>query len=734
MKCTTGKRQYFFTAVSASECLSLVLYRETERLAEIPFDPAFRVGNVWELWLSETELRASLPARIPEDRLRYCFSSEKGDFADPRGKLFYGNEQFGAPENGTRLLTAPLRSALFRRPASSSDSVSTAGDITAGNRRKGKKEECVPEGWEEEVPLRIPYEELVVYRLHVRGFTAHSSSGLSKRLRGTFLGLKEKLPYLKELGINAVELMPVYDFNEILLTERSRPMFPLSFERTGGGDKAGAHRGEAAGAAFAGAPEEAPAQRAEEYRGGTLSVPSKLPEKAIAAIRERIPTGRINYWGFTEDARYMAPKSAYAAFPSEAEGELRELIRAMHRAGIEVILDLYVTPEQPPQLLSEVIRYWRTAYHIDGIHFVGMAPVEALKRDPYLAGMKLWADRWGTLSSPSMGDRVHCPRCFGEYNEDFQNTLRCILKGDEGMLPALMGMLRENPEDRGTLHFFANVTGFSLWDMLSYDRKHNEENGENNRDGTDQNFSWNCGEEGKSRRRSVQQLRHRLWKNAWLLLFLSQGTPLFVAGDEFGMSHGGNNNPYCQDNAVNWLNWRLCEKNAPMLRFVRSLIAFRRAHGVFRQRKPLQLLDYRAVGVPDLSFHGEAPWQPETEPFRRQLGAMYSGAYAGDDTFLVLFNFHWEKHRFSLPHAPLECHWAKLLDTAENRWELRSKEEEELLTENEVTLEPRSILLLRASSEGEAGKEAGRTERKTPKKQRRRRNGQGDAHSLYIRH
>ena len=273
--------------------------------------------------------------------------------------------------------------------------------------------------------------------------------------------------------------------------------------------------------------------------------------------------------------------------------------------------------------------------------------------------------------------------------------MRRILKGDESMLPTLMQRVRENPSNRASIQYMANVSGMSLMDVLSYDRKHNEENHEDNRDGTDQNYSWNCGEEGPTRKKSIKLLRKKMWRNAWLLLMLSQGTPLIHAGDEFGQSRLGNNNPYCQDNPTNWLDWRLIDRNRELYDFARYAIQFRKQHPVFHQGTALRQMDYRSVGIPDISFHGENAWRPDSENFRRQLGVMYAGAYAGDDTFLVLYNMHWEKHSFLLAHPPLGMKWAAVIDTAMEETN-GIYPEERMLLEERYTVEPRSIVVLKA--------------------------------------
>ena len=222
---------------------------------------------------------------------------------------------------------------------------------------------------------------------------------------------------------------------------------------------------------------------------------------------------------------------------------------------------------------------------------------------------------------------------------------------------------RRNPAGYGVINYMANTNGFSMMDMVSYDTRHNEENGEKNQDGSPYNYSWNCGVEGPTKRKKVMELRKKQLRNAFLLLLLSQGTPLIMAGDEFGNSQSGNNNAYCQDNEVSWLNWNLVRTNQDILEFVKAVIAFRKAHPVFHMPKEPKIMDYLACGFPDVSYHGVKAWCPEFDNFRRQLGIFYCGEYGKrpdgtpDNNFYVAYNMHWEPHEFDLPNLPKKERW-----------------------------------------------------------------------------
>ena len=460
--------------------------------------------------------------------------------------------------------------------------------------------------WQGDRPLHIPYEDCIVYRAHVRGLTKHASSGTEHR--GTFRGVVDKIPYFKELGITTLELLPPVEFQEVMMPEN-----------------------------------------VEGNPYGTSE-----------------PTGRLNYWGYAK-AGMFAPKASYADPGTNPVTEFKYMVRELHKAGLEVVPELYFSGKEVPEFVLETVRFWVREYHVDGIHLTGYAPTVLLAKDPYLADTKLWALSW-EAEKPAAGEKKH----LGEYNDGFLIDMRRALKGDEEQMSSLIYRNRRNPAETGVLNFMAGTNGFTMMDMVSYDQKHNEANGENNRDGSDYNYSWNCGAEGHVRKKKIQELRSRQLRNAMLLLFLSQGTPVLLAGDEFGNSQNGNNNAYCQDNEISWLNWNLNKWDQALLDFVKHVIAFRKAHPVFHMGQEPRVMDYLACGHPDISYHGVNAWQPEFENFRRQIGILYCGAYAkkpngeNDDFFFVIFNMHWEPHSFALPNLPKNLVWSLAFDTSDS--------------------------------------------------------------------
>lgn len=586
-------------AAEAESC-SLVLFEpssaheagEGKGSFRIPFPKENRVGNVWEM----TVLGKNL------DRLEYAFEADGRLFSDPYGRVFTGQEEWGNKDQIHALLRCPVSREEF--------------------------------DWEGDRPLRIPYEDCIVYRIHVRGFTKHSSSGVKDK--GTFRGIGEKIPHMRELGITTLELMPMAEFQEVMTAE---------------------------------------------YKGGSQN--------------RREATGKLNYWGYGQ-AFNGAPKASYAGKRRRPDWEFKQLVKELHKAGIEVVAELFFTGEESPAFVLDMVRRWVREYHLDGIHLVGTVPMELLSQDPYLAGTKLWAVSWNQESTPVSG------KCLGEYNDGFLIDMRRVLKGDEGQMNQLAMRTRRNPAGCGVINYIANTNGLTLTDLVSYDQKHNEDNGEDNRDGSSCNYSWNCGAEGPVRKKKILELRKQQLRNALLLLFLSQGTPLLMAGDEFGNSQNGNNNAYCQDNAVSWLNWGQLKKNKDLFEFVKYVIEFRRSHPVFHGSTQPRMMDYRVCGFPDVSYHGTRAWVPEFDSFRRQLGILYCGDYGErqdgtkDDHFFVAYNMHWEPHEFALPHLPKGMCWHVSLDTADqkNNGYFQPGSEPLVSNQRQLMVSSRTILVL----------------------------------------
>lgn len=419
--------------------------------------------------------------------------------------------------------------------------------------------------WEGDKPLEIPYHEVIAYNLHIKGFTKHSSSKVRKK--GTFQGVIEKIPYLTELGINQIQCMPVYSFEETKL-----------------------------------------------YK---------------------------NYWGYGE-AFCFAVKNAYAA-GKNTENELKDMVKACHRAGIEVVLNLPFTPETPKQLIVECLRYYVMEYHIDGfILNPHIAPMDSISSDPILKKTKILQNK-----------------------DEFQDVMRCFLKSDEGMVEAVMWKLKQQTKEVGSCNYITNHTGFTLQDLVSYGVKHNEANGEDNNDGPNYNHSWNCGEEGPTRKKAVNELRKQQVRNAFFLLLLAQGTPCILAGDEFGNSQKGNNNVYCQDNETAWLDWNDLKKNQELFQYVKSLIALRKELEFLHPEQKMQGIQETSYGIPQISYHGEQAWKAPLRVDGRQLGVYYHNEISEIEDCFIAYNMHWEKKSFALPPLQQGKKWYQIFTTEE---------------------------------------------------------------------
>ena len=372
---------------------------------------------------------------------------------------------------------------------------------------------------------------------------------------------------------------------------------------------------------------------------------------------------RQNYWGYG-GGYYFAPKAAYSA-SGHAASELKDMVKACHKAGIEVALEMPFEQGIPTQTAIECLKYYMLEYHIDGFVINPYnVPWEHLTQDPLLKGTKLM-----------------------QKDDTFQNTMRRFLKGDEDMVNAVIQALRLNSGKDGKCNYITSHTGFTLNDLVSYEAKHNEANGERNQDGPNYNYSWNCGAEGPSRKRYIVKLRKRQMMNAFTLLLMAQGTPCLLAGDEFWNTQKGNNNVYCQDNETSWLDWNRLKRDDSLFQFVKKLIAFRKEHPSLHQRAPLSGVDRKGCGLPDVSYHGENAWQVPAEVHSRQLGVLYCTPEEGkdEDICFIAYNMHWLKHSFALPALPKNRQWCRVIETE------AGTEEEGLKS---VELQARSIMIL----------------------------------------
>lgn len=371
------------------------------------------------------------------------------------------------------------------------------------------------------------------------------------------------------------------------------------------------------------------------------------------------PRDLVNYWGYTAGS-YFAPKASFLGKGNHPDS-LKRLIQKMHQNQMECILEFYFPEGTSPHLVLEVFHYWRREYHVDGFRFMGSAWVaELLATDRRLSGCKLF---FGGFREELAGS----PERFGPelfaYNDAFLYEVRKVLNHKGGSIFEFACQMRRQQECQGFVNYVAENNGFTLWDLFSYEHKHNEQNLEENRDGNNWNFSSNCGQEGVSRKRQVNQARKRQVKNALTVVFLSQGVPLLWMGDECGNTQMGNNNAYCQDNELGWKDWKATALAKQTIAFVKQLAQLRKDYPILRMPTPYQLHDYEDRGCPDLSYHSDSGWKIDFSMNRRFIGILYSGGYAGmEEDLYIAYNFQNFPQEFALPNG---IEWKVCLDTAE---------------------------------------------------------------------
>lgn len=593
---------------NALECnLNIYNKGEKEAFAVICLESSDKTGDVFSVFINGFDVA----------NYEYMYEVMGREFPDPMSKKISGRDIWGKPLDLS--MKKMVRSMIYEDGFD----------------------------WKDDKNPNIPYEDAIFYKAHLRGYTKHSSSGVNKK--GTFAGFTKKIPYLKELGITSVILMPVYEFDEIIYDKYLMRPMEVEFVEYGEFLK---EQQEVC--------DDPVLSHYEKYQGSKGIIPYK-----------------VNYWGYgTEDTYYFAPKSSYAFEPDRACDEFKELIRALHSNGIECILEMVFPEGINRQFVCECFRYWILEYHIDGFKYNASAiNGEFVATDPLLGATKLICEGWNEYGIYNNVCPINRNLCV--MNDDFMNNARRFLKGDEEQAGDFSYKFRRNPDKTGIINYITNSNGFTLMDLYSYDIKHNEDNFESNRDGTDYNYSWNCGCEGKTRKKKVLALRKKQIKNALTILLLSQGSPMILAGDELGNTQEGNNNAYCQDNNINWINWTRNKQSIEILSFVKELIAIRKQHRILHMKKELRVMDYVSLGCPDLSYHGTRAWYPEYNVYSRTLGILLYGKYAGvkeDASFYIAINMHWEEHEFDIPRLPQECDWICILDNATEQKDFVTKE------------------------------------------------------------
>ena len=619
-----------------AEGCSLLLYHygEKEPFTEIAFLPEFRIGDVFCMMV--------FGINIETTEYGYRFYGKN----DPQnGYWFDGNQPLLDPY--ARSVTG---SAIWGKRKANYEHFPHRGQIINEDY-----------DWDGDVPLNIPLNELVLYELHVRGFTRSESSGV--RHKGTFAGLREKIPYLKELGINCIELMPIFAFDE------------YDFARMHNGEQLYNYWGYSTVCFFApkaGYAASAPlGLEADELKGmirllhkNGIAVVLDVVFNHTAEGNENGPV--ISYRGIDNRTYYMlSPGGGYVNY--SGCGNTFNCNHAVVRGCI-----------------MDCLRYWVSDYHVDGFRFdlasimtrdENGAPmlspplIEHIARDAVLGRCILIAEAWDAGGLYQVGQFPSWNR-WSEWNGRYRDCLRRFIKGGAEQAPELYLRISGSPDMYGersssaSVNFITCHDGFTMYDLFAYNEKHNEANGEDNRDGCGNNDSWNCGAEGQTDDPEINALRMRQMKNAFTILLTSRGIPMLLSGDEFANTQSGNNNAYCHDNALSWLDWSMLEKNRDLFSYVRTLLHLRREHPVLRNKH----FDtaHNGTGYPELSFHSETPWQHDPNAPALVFAYLYAEdsrkcGTAQDAFIYVLCNAHWETHRFTLPLLPEGLHWHTLL-------------------------------------------------------------------------
>jgi isoamylase len=658
-------------------CLVISTMEEHQAIIEIPFDPRIhKSGDVWHMEI----------VNLPPD---FCYTYHVSGTFDPANGHFFNSQIH---------LLDPYAKAINGDEKWGSVPIQ-AGDAYDENYAYLR---CfIPEtefDWGDDSPINRPLKDTIIYELHVRGFTQHPSSKVTNP--GTFRGIIEKIPYLKKLGITAVELMPINEFdeNECMFTN------PITGEKL------------------------------------------------------------KNYWGYSTISFFAPNAAYSASSGQKAQvAEFKEMVKALHEAGIEVIIDIVFNhtaegTEAGPtisfrgldntiyyildrdfkymnfsgcgntlncnhpvvrEMILDCLRYWVTEMHVDGFRFdlasilgrdhtgavMSNPPVlEAIALDPILSNSKIIAEAWDAAGLYQVG---HFPawKRWAEWNDKYRDAIRRFIKGDSGSVAEMSTRIAGSSDLYGaserkpyhSINYVSCHDGFTLYDLVAYNEKHNQENGEGNRDGHNNNLSWNCGVEGPTHKAAVTRLRARQIKNFIALLMLSQGTPMILAGDEFCRTQKGNNNAYCQDNDISWIDWDLKDRHYDVFRFMCLMIDFRRQYETLRRETFFTGTKPFEQALPDISWHGTKVDSPDFDDKSSALAFLISGVTENDkpkqhDIYVAVNPTH-RQQTFRIPDL-VHRDWFLKVDTANNSPQDFYEDEHELMLSNPRTYQLRSHSLL----------------------------------------
>lgn len=650
----------------ATRCTLLLFKPQAPKpYARIPFPDSYRIGDTYSMLVFD----------IKPDEFEYAFSFD-GPYEPAKGLLF----------NEENVLLDPYSRAV------------------TGQRKWGEK----PEGgkdfeyrarvvksnfdWGNIKQLEQPFEDLVIYETHVRGYTKDKSSGVSAP--GTFAGLKDKIPYLKDLGINAVELMPIFEFDEM---ESARVVDGVQLYNYWGYNTVSFF-----------APNTSYAFNEEHnHEGDELkSLIKALKENGIEVILDVV-------FNHTAEGNEMGPCFSFKGIDNNVYYMLTPDAHYYNFSGCGNVMNCNHPVVR--NFIIDCLRHWAIEYRVDGFRFdlasilgrdqngapMANPPIlESLAFDPVLGKMKLIAEAWDAGGLYQVGSFPSWNR-WAEWNGRYRDDMRSFLKGDDGMAGNAITRITGSrdlysPESRGhkaSVNFLTCHDGFTLYDLYSYNEKHNEKNGWNNTDGDNNGHSWNCGAEGETDDPNVNGLRRRLIKNAFAALLCSRGSAMFFAGDEFCNTQFGNNNAYCQDNIISWLDWSRLEEFKEIHDFVRHMIQFRKEHPILRKMtKP------SSCQFPEISVHNGTPFNASTDYKTKLIGIMYAGRNeedTEDDIVFYCMNAYWEPLVMQLPVLPNGKHWH--VDTNTNAEYFDGEdftEKTELLGVNTIRVPARTTIIL----------------------------------------
>lgn len=650
----------------ATRCTLLLFKPQASKpYARIPFPDSYRIGDTYSMLVFD----------IKPDEFEYAFSFD-GPYEPAKGLLF----------NEENVLLDPYSRAV------------------TGQRKWGEK----PEGgkdfeyrarvvksnfdWGNIKQLEQPFEDLVIYETHVRGYTKDKSSGVSAP--GTFAGLKDKIPYLKDLGINAVELMPIFEFDEM---ESARVVDGVQLYNYWGYNTVSFF-----------APNTSYAFNEEHnHEGDELkSLIKALKENGIEVILDVV-------FNHTAEGNEMGPCFSFKGIDNNVYYMLTPDAHYYNFSGCGNVMNCNHPVVR--SFIIDCLRHWAIEYRVDGFRFdlasilgrdqngapMANPPIlESLAFDPVLGKMKLIAEAWDAGGLYQVGSFPSWNR-WAEWNGRYRDDMRSFLKGDDGMAGNAITRITGSrdlysPESRGykaSVNFLTCHDGFTLYDLYSYNEKHNEKNGWNNTDGDNNGHSWNCGAEGETDDPNVNGLRRRLIKNAFAALLCSRGPAMFFAGDEFCNTQFGNNNAYCQDNIISWLDWSRLEEFKEIHDFVRHMIQFRKEHPILRKMtKP------SSCQFPEISVHNGTPFNASTDYKTKLIGIMYAGRNeedTEDDIVFYCMNAYWEPLVMQLPVLPNGKHWH--VDTNTNAEYFDGEdftEKTELLGVNTIRVPARTTIIL----------------------------------------